>query len=91
MQASLQLIITGLPDQDYAQVSATVIWRSESGEYRMHRIYDEKRLAQDLGETMAIEPWALASIAEHTDAIKAAIAGQINKGSKTLISEAPIL
>lgn len=88
MRASLQITMTGLNDQDCAIVSARVLILEPSGEYRHANLYQEKRYAQDLGDHMSIEAWALATLASHSDAIKEALARAIREGQRTLIEDA---
>lgn len=87
-----RIIITVDPDDmsDYAYVTVDMIAIAEDGKGHIHRAYKQLRLAQGLGDSMAIEPWLLASISEHTDSIKAALASLINQGIRTLMVETEI-
>jgi hypothetical protein len=89
MRGSIQVVISGIPDTDYASVIATVLYRDPDNVWRTQDFYRERHTAQDLCPGMAVEPWMLASIAEHTDRIRAALATAINRGSKTLIEDLP--
>ena len=81
------ILIRVSPDQnsDYAEVIMSVSGVAEDGKEYWVRLYEQQRLAQQLPDTMAVEPWALAAISEHSDAIRAALAGMINRGQKTLM------
>jgi hypothetical protein len=90
MHSSIQININGSPDSDYAVLSVLFLHKNEQDEYQATELYRGRHIAQGLGNGMAIEPWALATIAQHTDTIKAALADYINRGSKTLLSDVPL-
>lgn len=75
------------PDEvgDYVKVHVSIKGTTDDGDEHYIRLYEEGHLAQELPDTMAVEQWALAAIAEHTDAIKAALATRINRGERTLM------
>jgi hypothetical protein len=79
--------MTGLTKDLYAYVSLTFIGHNDKDEWVHEVLFEEKRLAQDITETMSIEQWSLATLANHTDLVKAYLAGQIEKGSKTLMGD----
>lgn len=68
-------------------VSAVVLFRDGDNEYHHVRLYDEVHFAQDLDEKVATEPWALATIMQHVDMVKAALAAAIERGQRTLMLE----
>jgi hypothetical protein len=90
MQGSIQITITGIDDEDYAVVAAYLLIKTVNNECRHHQLYYQRHLAQDLTDSMSAEQWAFATIAHHTDMIKAALSEQILQGSRTLISDVPI-
>lgn len=75
------------PDEvgDYVQARVSVSGTTDDGDNHWVRMYEEGHIAQELPDTMAVEQWLLAAIAEHTDAIKAALATRINRGQRTLM------
>lgn len=87
MHGTVQIYMNGLRDPDRMAVSAVALFREDDGEYRHVRLYDEVHYACDLDRKVAIEPWALATIMQHVDRIKAALAAAIEKGQRTLIDE----
>lgn len=70
---------------DYVHVTVSVTGKTDDGVEHWTRIYEQLRIAQQLPDSMAVEPWLLASLAEHTDAIRAALAMRINQGAKTFM------
>jgi hypothetical protein len=90
MHSSIQISISGMPHDDYSVISVLFLHKNEDDEYQSVEIYCERHIAQALGPSMAIEPWALATIAEHTDRVKAALAMAINRGAKTLLHDVPL-
>lgn len=87
MQGSVQIHMSGLNQGDRMAVSVAVLCKEGIGEYRHTVIYDEVHLAQDLDPNVGIETWALATIMEHVDRVKAALAAEVNRGQRTLIGD----
>lgn len=85
MKPKIMIIVEPVDDSDYAQVRVSVTGTADNGREYYVRLYDQLRLAQGLADSMFVEPWLLASISEHTDAIKYALAGMINRGIQTLM------
>lgn len=81
------IMITVEPDEvgDYVSVRLSLKGKTDDGDNHWVRLYEEAHMAQELPDTMAAEQWALAAIAEHTDAIKARLAQNINRGERTLM------
>lgn len=85
-----QLEISIVPDNttDYALVTLKMMWRDQEGVWQTRRIYQQLRIAQGITTEMQVEPWALASVTEHVNAITAALTERINQGSVMLMSDA---
>lgn len=85
MKPKIVITIEPVSDSDYAQVRVNVSGTADNGREYAVVLYDQLRLAQGLADSMLVEPWLLASISEHTDAIKYALSGMIHRGIQTLM------
>lgn len=91
MKPKLVIIVNPDTEGDYVEVTVSMEGIAGDGHRHWVRMYEQLRIQQQLPDSMAAEPWLLATLAEHTDAIKAALAMRINQGVKTLMADAYIV
>lgn len=88
MKPKLVLIINPDDEGDYVFITLSIEGVTDDGQHHWARMYEQLRIQQQLPDTMFVEPWLLATLAEHTDAIKATLAMRINQGARTLMTDA---
>lgn len=85
MKPHVLIVIDGADDDDVSAVWLSISGFTDDGVEHYVRIYEDKQRIQPLPDTMAAEQWALTTVANVSDYIRAALIESMNQGKRTLM------
>lgn len=85
MKPHVLMVIDGADDDDISAVWLSISGVTDDDVEHYVRIYEDKQRILPLPDTMAAEQWALTTVANVSDYIRAALIESINQGQRTLM------